>query len=196
MKAFYIADLHFGHKNCLRFDSRPFDTIEEHDEELIRRWNSAVTSEDEVWVVGDLSWISPPKTALLLDRLNGTKNLIVGNHDKKLIKNETCASRFQEITPYKELHVRKGLRVVLCHYPIPCFNHHFQDWVHLYGHVHQSHEWELSEMWRRQMEAEGMRCNMINVGCLLPYMDYTPHTLEEIVTSYDAYRSMTDNLQR
>src|SRR5574344_1862525 len=29
---FYIADLHLGHKNVLRFDNRPFSTIEENDE--------------------------------------------------------------------------------------------------------------------------------------------------------------------
>ena len=189
MATFYIADLHFGHENCLRFDQRPFETIEEHDEELIRRWNEAVTEEDETWILGDLSWLSPPKTAELLDRLNGVKNLITGNHDKNLIKHEGFCSRFKEITPYKELHIHKGMRVVLCHYPIPCFDHHFSGWVHLYGHVHSSDEWRMMEKCRKEFEQDGKLCNMINVGCMLPYMDYTPRTLEEIIAGDEAIRN-------
>ncbi len=124
MKTFYIADLHLGHQNGLRYDRRPFSSIEEHDAELIRRWNAVVSAEDEVWILGDLSWHSPPKTALLLDSMNGTKRLCVGNHDKSVIRSRACSERFAEITPSKEIRLQKGFGVALCHYPIPCFNHH------------------------------------------------------------------------
>ena len=189
MSTFYIADLHFGHANCLKFDNRPFADIDTHDEQLIERWNSAVSEEDETWILGDLSWKKPDETAALLDRLNGAKNLIVGNHDKNLIRSEKLCSRFKEITPYRELHIRKGLRVVLCHYPIPCFNRHFSGWIHLYGHVHMSPEWTLTEEFRRRFEQDGYACRMINIGCMLPYMDYTPRTLEEIAEGYDGFRN-------
>ena len=192
MERFYIADLHFGHENCLSFDHRPFGSIEEHDEELIRRWNSVVGDGDEVWILGDLSWITPPKTVEIIDKLNGVKNLIVGNHDKKIIRHAACASRFEEITPYKELHISKGFGIVLCHYPIPCFNRHFGGWYHLYGHVHMTREWEMTEESRREFERDGKRCNMINVGCMLPYMDYTPKTFEQIAQGYEEYRNKTD----
>lgn len=189
METYYIADLHFGHKNCLSFDSRPFATIEEHDEELIRRWNSVVTPEDEVWILGDVSWLSPKQTAPLIDLLNGTKNLIVGNHDKRSIKNADLCTRFGQITPYYEVHVRKGLRVVLSHYPMPCFNHRFSGWYHLYGHVHTSAEWDFIEDCRRRLEAMGQNCNMINVGCMLPYMDFTPRSLDQIAEGYEKYKN-------
>ncbi len=29
MKVFFTSDLHFGHENVLRFDNRPFETVEE-----------------------------------------------------------------------------------------------------------------------------------------------------------------------
>ncbi|MBQ3264908.1 MAG: metallophosphoesterase family protein [Ruminococcus sp.] len=192
MKTFFISDLHFGHQNCLKFDSRPFDTIEEHDEELIRRWNSVVTDEDEVWVLGDVSWIKPADTAALLHRLCGRKRLIVGNHDKRLLKNEAFCRCFEEIVPYKEIKIEKGLGVVLCHYPVPCFNHRFKGWLHLYGHVHMSGEWDMTEDMRKRFEAKGQRCEMINVGCMLPYMDYMPRTLEEIREGYDAFRRQSE----
>ena len=47
---FFIADLHFGHKKVIEFEKehRPFSTIEEHDEELVRRWNARVSKKDSV----------------------------------------------------------------------------------------------------------------------------------------------------
>ncbi len=189
MNRYFIADLHFGHKNALAFDDRPFRTIEENDEELIRRWNSVVTADDEVWVLGDVSWLPPKPTVAILDRLNGVKNLITGNHDKNLCKNQAFCERFAEITPYKEIHIRKGTGVVLSHYPIPCFNRHFSGWYHLYGHVHQSAEWQMMENCRAEFERDGKSCNMLNAGCMLPYMDYTPKTLEQIAQAYGMWRN-------
>lgn len=82
---FLIADLHFGHKNLLTFKKddgspeRPFSTLEEMEETLIARWNSVVTSADKVYVLGD---VALRRTSLsLLNRCNGIKSLIRGNHD-------------------------------------------------------------------------------------------------------------------
>lgn len=52
---YFISDLHFGHKNVLAFDNRPFDNIEQHDNALIRNWNNAVNIDDDVYILGDIS---------------------------------------------------------------------------------------------------------------------------------------------
>jgi calcineurin-like phosphoesterase family protein len=78
---FFISDLHLGHKKVIEFEKehRPFATIEEHNEEIIKRWNNAVTKKDSVWVLGDFCF---GKSNLeLAARLNGTKRLVLGNHD-------------------------------------------------------------------------------------------------------------------
>lgn len=51
---FYISDLHLGHKNCLSFDARPFETLEEMTETIISRWDNAVDEKDEVYILGDM----------------------------------------------------------------------------------------------------------------------------------------------
>ncbi|MBQ3404908.1 MAG: hypothetical protein IJG63_05785 [Oscillospiraceae bacterium] len=56
MSNFYIADTHFGHRNCVRFDDRPFRSIEEHDETLISNWNSVVQPRDDVFILGDFAY--------------------------------------------------------------------------------------------------------------------------------------------
>ena len=53
---YYIADLHFSHKNIVRFDNRPYDTIEQMNNDLIKRWNDVVTDRDDVYVLGDMFW--------------------------------------------------------------------------------------------------------------------------------------------
>lgn len=79
---FFISDTHFGHSKILEFEaaSRPFNTIEEHNEALIDNWNSVVTANDVVYHLGDV--LFGKANFPLLYRLNGIKKLIMGNHDQ------------------------------------------------------------------------------------------------------------------
>lgn len=187
---YFIADMHLGHENIIIHDNRPFGSIVEHDQAIIENWNDQVWNPtDDVYVLGDVSWYKTTETIRIIKELNGRKHLIVGNHDKKLIKNSEFCNLFEEIVDYKEISIAKDKGLVLCHYPIPCFNHHFYGWVHLYGHVHNSHEWSMMEQIRFEIEnIQGNLCNMYNVGCMMPYMDYAPRTLEEIVEGYNRIR--------
>lgn len=181
METFFISDLHFGHKNCLAYDNRPFKTIEDNDKEIIKRWNDRVNIDDDVWILGDISWYSVTKTIEILKNLNGYKHLCIGNHDKTFLKNKDFRDCFVEITSYKEITLGEK-EVILCHYPIPCFNNHYYGSYHLYGHVHTGWEWNLMERVRYENVClYDKPCNMYNVGCMVPYMNYTPHTLEEII---------------
>ena len=179
---YFISDLHFGHKNCLAFDNRPFKTIEEHDEYLITVWNETVGIEDDVYILGDISWYNSTKTIEIFKQLNGRLHLIKGNHDMTVLKNKAMRDLFVEIANYKELYIGDDKSIVLCHYPIPCFKNHFYGWYHLYGHVHTSFEYNMMENLKFQMtELYDKPCNMYNVGAMLPYMAYRPRTLQEII---------------
>lgn len=185
---YFISDLHFGHKNVLAFDNRPFDNIEQHDNALIRNWNNAVNIDDDVYILGDISWHNATRTLEIFNTLNGNLHLIKGNHDIKLLKGRDLRERFVEITDYKELSLEDGgKKIVLSHYPIPCFNHRYEGWIHLYGHVHNSTDWNTMEYTKRILESRGTSCNMYNVGVMMSYMDYTPRILEDIIHGYNRW---------
>ena len=184
MNTYFISDLHFGHANVIRYDNRPFVNIEHNDSVLIKNWNSRVTDEDEVYILGDFSWYNATKTLEIFSKLKGKKFLIRGNHDGKLLKNSKVRSLFEEIVDYKEIKLTKDFGLVLSHYPIPCFNHHIQGWVHLYGHVHNAPEWNIMLLTKETLERTfNAPCRMYNIGCMLNYMGYTPRTLEEILST-------------
>ena len=179
---YFISDLHFGHINCLAFDNRPFNSISEHDEYIINSWNETVGIEDDVYILGDISWYNSTKTIEIFKQLNGRLHLIKGNHDDNLLKNRELRSLFIEVRNYCEVASGDGKSIVLCHYPIPCFRNHYYGWYHLYGHVHNSFEWNMMENTKRQMkELYDKECRMYNVGAMMPYINYTPRTLEEII---------------
>lgn len=83
MDTFFIADPHFGHKAIIEYENRPFQSVEEMDESLIKNWNSVVTKHDKIFLLGDLSFYDNDKTSEIVNRLKGIKYLILGNHDKK-----------------------------------------------------------------------------------------------------------------
>lgn len=79
---FVTSDLHFGHKAVIEYCNRPFKSVEEMDETLIKNWNKVVKPIDKVYVLGDFfMYHKKPKLREIMSRLNGTKILVLGNHD-------------------------------------------------------------------------------------------------------------------
>jgi calcineurin-like phosphoesterase family protein len=140
-----VADTHFGHKLMVRL--RGFNTAEEMDEELIKRWNATVEPNQHIFVLGDISWYNPNKTDEILQRLNGIKYLVNGNHDWQCEK-QICKRHFKLIADRIELEVfdedtlmethndKKLQMVVLDHYPMLSWNKAYHNSLHLFGHVH------------------------------------------------------------
>jgi len=180
----YIADMHFDNDSIIAYDNRPFDSVEEMNEALVSNWNRVVTDpEDLTWILGDFCAGDTERWRELLSRLNGRKALILGNHDDPAsVSSEPVRTQLEDVAEYREI-LDKGRHVVLCHYPILAFRDHYFGWYHLYGHVHASYEWNVTENARRLLQRLYVRddvCRMYNVGAMIPVMAYTPRSLEEI----------------
>ena len=180
----YIADMHFDYDSIIAYDNRPFDSVEEMNEALIANWNRVVTDpEDLTWILGDFCSGDAERWCELLSRLNGRKALILGNHDDPSVLNvEAVRAQLEDVAEYREI-TDQGRHVVLCHYPILAFRDHYFGWYHLYGHVHASYEWNVTENAKRLLQKLYVRddvCRMYNVGAMIPVMRYTPRSLDEI----------------
>lgn len=137
MKTWITADIHFSHTNILKFcaKSRPFYDVEEMNDTIIKNWNNLVSPEDKVYILGDIAFTTAQAAARLVNRLNGTKILIKGNHDVKLLREQVFRDCFAEIHDYLEIGYN-GSRLVMFHFPIWEWDRMHHGAVHFHGHCH------------------------------------------------------------
>lgn len=175
MTIFYISDTHFSHANIIRYCDRPFRDTDEMDELLIQRWNEVVKPSDHVWHLGDLTMhrqIGQIKYRVL-DRLNGHKRLILGNHDMDTI--EHYAQWFEKI---KGCHVHDN--ILFTHIPVhPESLGRFRANVH--GHIH-NHVYPAAEKykWVNGVQDKTRPYTIPYVNVCVEHTNYRPISLEEL----------------
>lgn len=135
---FFISDLHLGHAKVIEYDNRPYNSVEEMDEDLIKRWNSVVKKDDIVWFLGDLA-LTTNKEYLQdkISRLNGHKRMVMGNHDKR-------KARFYLDAGFDEVHKRPIVVLdyfILSHEPMDYMGE-ASPFFYIYGHIHNAEEYK------------------------------------------------------
>ncbi len=145
MNTWITSDWHLGEN---RFDLmfRPFKTTDEHDNTIINNHNSLVSPDDIVYVVGDAVYQKSPNSLPLINKMNGKKILIRGNHDG--------AFTDEQLSPYFDKIVEDGGGIELSINDIDCYLTHYPttskpDKFNLVGHIHGA--------WKYQL-------NMVNIG--------------------------------
>ena len=135
MKTFFIADTHFHNENIIRYCNRPFANAAEMDEALINNWNSTISKQDMVFVLGDFAHRATKQNIIdLVLKLNGRKFLVLGNHDR-VYKTSWWIKKsgFEEVSRFPIL-IENNL--LLSHEPI--FMNETMPYVNVYGHVHNN----------------------------------------------------------
>ena len=136
----FTSDTHFGHANVIKYSNRPFSDAASMDEALILNWNAVVAPTDTVWHLGDFGFTKHQELETILRRLNGTKHLVFGNHDKTIRKQRNSflgPGLFASIQDYAEIKA-EGLHLVLFHYGGRVWNKSHHGSIMLYGHSHGS----------------------------------------------------------
>lgn len=141
-KIWFTSDTHFGHVKDFLWAPRGFNSIEEHDEAIIKNWNEVVGPDDEVYHLGDVMLNDNDHGMKCISRLNGHIHLILGNHDTegRVLLYEQC-SNICEIVFAKELKIGKNY-FWLCHYPtcVGNFDDNKKIWC-LCGHSHTKNKY-------------------------------------------------------
>ena len=180
---FFTGDLHFGHANVIAFDNRPFESVEEMDAELIRRWNNKVGKGDLTYVLGDMIWKARNDDAPVLSRRRyGQIILLKGDHDR-FLHNAKAKAALAGIKDSDDICVtlKDGTkkRVILDHFFKPMYNGHRHQAIHLHAHSHFTDEADFEVDFAKYLNSIGCRNEIYNVGCM--YWNYEPVTLDEII---------------
>lgn len=130
---FYTSDLHFGSQGVIEKENRPFLSVDEMDEALIENWNSRVSDDDTVYLIGDIGNYDLPFPAEKIGRLRGHKHLIRGNHDTCIEDQDRLLDYFETVTDLLEIDDGPH-HITLCHYPIV----YIQGGYMIHGHLHNA----------------------------------------------------------
>lgn len=162
---FFTADQHFWHENIIKYCDRPFGSISHMNKKIIRNYNYKVEPEDEVFFVGDFSLSSNKNNVeRMVEKLNGTKHLILGNHDR-LRPFEYIDIGFTSVHTSLEVPGMFGGSYLLNH--DPSVSEIAKDKLFLCGHIHN-----LFKMTR----------NVLNIG--VDVWDFYPVSEEEIINTF------------
>ena len=174
---YFTSDQHLGHSNIIRLCGRPFDSLEEMDETLIKRWNDKVRNDDRVYILGDLFFrASDPEG--VLKRLKGKKTLILGNHDSSWIGKVEMSRYFESVhTMLETSEVEHPL--TLCHYPMLTFNHCMKAYM-IHGHIHGNTN---ADYWPYLKEHERILNASVEVN------NYEPVTFAELVENNRRFKA-------
>ena len=146
---FLTSDLHFGHRNVINFCNRPFADVKEMSEKLIENWNSVVTNNDIVFVLGDTFWFNDSRTIKkVLEQLNGKEIYILpGNHcdfdayhrvdDPRIHLCQDIVCLWLTSADFERRHWhRKTMEIWMSHYPMMTWPHRENGAFQLFGHIH------------------------------------------------------------
>ena len=159
----FIADLHLSHTSMAT--RRGFSTVEEHDEHIIAKWNSVVNKRDITYILGDIT-MEKSSPYYLLDRLNGLKHVVMGNHDRR----QDVKKLLEHVESVAGMVSYKG--VILTHCPIHPMELDYRYSKNIHGHIHDKQVMKMLDGWEEIDE------RYFCVSC--ERVDYTPKSLEEL----------------
>lgn len=168
----FSADYHFNHANAIKYDNRPFKSVEEMNNKIISNHNEMVKSEDVCIVIGDVYLRGGKEGGKqhyweLLKQMNGRITIIRGNH---------CRSN-SVIDPIQSAIMHKcGLKILLIHDPINATT--IYDLV-LCAHVHNA--WKFAELHENNKVSL-----LINVG--VTQWDYRPVPFTKLFECYEQWK--------
>lgn len=143
---FVTSDLHFCHDRDFLYKPRGFNNIFDHDEKIVENWNEIVKPNDLVYILGDLMLKNNQLGLEYINRLNGFKYIILGNHDTDARQGLylNYIHNLVDIT-YAFIIQEHKYQFYLSHYPTKVGNYDdeitHKKFYSLCGHTHTQDKW-------------------------------------------------------
>lgn len=200
-KLYFTSDWHVGHHNCLSFDNRPYKDLDEMHEALIKNFNYLVPDHGITYFLGDMGLCNNGLLKSVIDRLNGKKILIEGNHDRGM--DSMYGAGFDVVLQKGQFSIGETI-ITMSHCPLKgvyredtsgmCNSDGTENWhnedkyadkyafedfgqVHLHGHIHSPNGGKSQKILGRQMDV-GVIAN-----------NYKPVSLSEVQSFINSLKS-------
>jgi|TARA_R110000765_G_scaffold50165_2_gene101913 calcineurin-like phosphoesterase family protein len=169
MKIFATGNQQFGRKGAINKFNRPFSDVREMNDTMVDIWNSVVSDDDLVFVLGNFAW-DPVTSDEVVGQLNGTIQLICGEFDE-------ATESISDLHEYKlnmyegDIHTDDKHELILSYWPLKEWRHKkkgYQSVISFNGAKYKSNHKE----------------NLINVNC--DYWSFKPVELKKIKDLFTA----------
>lgn len=204
---YFTSDLHFNHKSILTpeyterlselrteigeiyVDSMtPTELMHAHNQWIVNTINERVTDTDHLYVLGDVAFGSQWEAAALIDKINGHRHLVLGNHDSNLADFYKSSGLFETVTMYAEVVYNKK-RIILFHYPIAEWSAGHYSSLMLHGHTHGNFDYEKAGLANKRILDAGWDNSKKAFGF------YGPISFEQVQSYMDGRESITHHGQ-
>tara|TARA_R110000868_G_scaffold211073_5_gene461173 strand:+ start:2391 stop:3044 length:654 start_codon:yes stop_codon:yes gene_type:complete len=203
-KVWITSDLHYSHKNICRgvtiwrtqegeipvSSTRDFVNIDHMNDTIVNNINSVVGQDDDLIMLGDVSFGGFENIGIFLDRLV-CKNihLILGNHDHHIENNRgDIQDRFLSVNHYLEVNI-EDKNFVLSHYPFQSWNGLNKGVIMLHGHVHLPEDRKMGNGKKMDVGLDGNNIKPYSISEIIKIMEKRPiysdvigdHHLDDLV---------------
>lgn len=126
----FTADEHYSHRKIIQYTNRPFHSIKEMNEALIKNSNSVVSTKDTIIHAGDFTLLKDKEHIYnnIINRLKGNHIFLVGSHDYWLKSSPNALQIWER--------KMNGCYIVVCHYAMRTWPRSHYNSFQLYGHSH------------------------------------------------------------
>lgn len=172
---FFTSDWHIGHANVIIYSKRPFKDVSHMARVLINNFNAAVSPDSVTYFLGDMGMGNGEDLQKVLSELNGTKVLLLGNHDKN--STSMYAKGFDVVLNTASLYIAQE-KVTMSHCPLAgvfredvtgmkgamplsfwhgdhknqAFTVANEDQYHLHGHIHSPNGGKSTRILEKQFD--------------------------------------------
>lgn len=181
MAIYLTSDLHFNHNREFIWKARSFTSVQEMNEEIIKRHNALVRPDDDVYILGDSSLGGGDEQILaankaLIEQLNGKLHIIRGNHDtdRRVAMYASCKNVVGPIL-YADMIHYKGYHFYLSHFPTLTGNLENESLkqctCNLFGHTHQTTNFHMDMPYMYHVGVDSHDCKPVLLDDIIKEME-------------------------